>query len=111
MFRNKIIISLACLISLSNMAAWAKGNVKAGEANASVCFTCHGVAGAKPVIPDAPILAGQYADYLQSALHAYKDGSRKNMLMKSQVEKLSKADMADLAAYFAAQPSPLWVKK
>lgn len=111
MFIKKMMVSLVCLISLANTAAFAKGNVKAGEANATVCFTCHGAAGAKPMIPDAPILAGQYADYLQSALHAYKDGTRKNILMKAQVEKLSKADMADLAAYFAAQPSPLWVKK
>jgi cytochrome c553 len=53
--------------------------------------------------PDFPNLAGQYADYLQTALTHYKNGKRKNPIMAAQVEKLSSKDMADLSAYFASQ--------
>jgi hypothetical protein len=53
--------------------------------------------------PDFPNLAGQYADYLQTALSHYKNGKRKNAIMQAQVEKLTTKDMMDLAAYFSSQ--------
>ena len=62
------------------------------------------------VSPDFPNLGGQHGDYLYRALLDYKAGYRKNPIMSAQVESLSKADMADLAAYFAAQ-SGLSVKR
>ena len=67
------------------------------------CAACHGENGDKPLAPDYPILAGQYADYLEAALRAYRDGRRSNPIMTMQVEtlELSDQDIKRLAAYFA----------
>ncbi len=89
-------------------AADAKGNAERGKAKAAqVCAACHGPDGAKTIAPDQPILAGQYADYLQRALTDYKRGKRNNPIMKGFASTLSKQDIEDLAAWFASQPSPL----
>lgn len=86
----------------------AKGNLANGKAKAAqVCAACHGADGAKTIAPDQPILAGQYADYLQRALADYKSGKRNNPIMKGFASTLSKQDIEDLAAWFASQPSQL----
>ena len=74
-----------------------------------VCATCHGETGAKP-IDDNPKLAGQHYDYLLRALTDYKSGVRRNPVMAGMVGNLTKQDLADLAAYFARQPSVLQTK-
>ncbi|MBA3582746.1 MAG: c-type cytochrome [Gammaproteobacteria bacterium] len=83
------------------------GNVADGEKKSATCVSCHGPAGAKPILPQYPILAGQYADYLYQVLQAYKIkdhyASRNHQIMNSQVVNLSDQDMHDLAAYFASQ--------
>ncbi|WP_428310901.1 c-type cytochrome [Hydrocarboniphaga sp.] len=73
-----------------------------------VCQSCHGEHGAKPILPEYPVLAGQYANYIEHALKAYKTGERKNAVMKAQAANLSDADITALAQYFAHQPSPLY---
>ncbi|GAA0370846.1 hypothetical protein GCM10009092_38960 [Bowmanella denitrificans] len=53
-----------------------------------------------------PNLAGQHAQYLESAIKAYRDGQRSggmSAVMKPMVAKLSDQDAADLAAYFSQQ--------
>ena len=79
------------------------GDIAAGEAKAATCVACHGAAGAEPIVPAYPILAGQHADYLLQTLKDYKNGVRNNAVMSAQVAGMTEADMADLAAYFAAQ--------
>jgi cytochrome c553 len=95
-------------------AAHARGNAEAGKAIAAkVCAECHGADGATPSSPDAatkartPILAGQYRDYLERALTDYKIGRRNNPIMKGFAAQLSKQEIEDLAAWFAAQKSNL----
>lgn len=73
----------------------------------TVCAACHGADG-KSVQPIYPHLAGQYANYLEQALREYRAGTRKNALMGPQAATLTDADIRQLAAYFAAQPSPLY---
>jgi cytochrome c553 len=85
-------------------------DVAAGKEKAATCVACHGEGGNKPLAPDYPKLAGQPADYLAKALRDYKSGKRKNPLMAPQAQNLSKKDIEDLAAYFAAQPGDLVVK-
>jgi cytochrome c553 len=95
------------LLSLS-ANAWAGGNAANGKAiSEKVCAACHGVDGAKPIAPENPILAGQYADYLERALADYKSGKRKNPVMKAMVDPLKKKDLEDLAAWFSIQKSSL----
>jgi cytochrome c553 len=86
----------------------AKGNAESGKAKAAqVCAACHGADGNKPSDPTQPILAGQYYDYLVRALTDYKIGRRNNPIMKGFAAQLSKKDIEDLAAWFAAQKSNL----
>jgi cytochrome c553 len=101
-------ILLAVLALALAGAAHAKGNEASGKAKAAqVCAACHGADGAKPSTPDQPILAGQHYDYLVQALTDYKSGRRTNPIMKGFAAGLSKQDIEDLAAWFAAQKSPL----
>jgi cytochrome c553 len=77
------------------------------------CVDCHGAGGAKPIDATYPVLAGQYQDYLFHAIQQYRDGGREHALMTGQIKgaaeagRLDDQGIADLAAYFAAQPGPL----
>ena len=78
----------------------AAGDAAAGKEKSATCAACHGADGNSPT-PDFPKLAGQHEDYLLRALLDYKSGKRGNPIMQAQVANLSRADMADLAAYYA----------
>jgi cytochrome c553 len=91
-------------------AAAGAADMKAGEAKAKeVCQACHGLDGNSPT-PDYPKLGGQLPDYLAKALRDYKSGARKNAIMAGFTGTLSAQDIANLAAYYAAQPPVLVVK-
>jgi cytochrome c553 len=91
-------------------AAAGAADLKAGEAKArEVCQACHGLDGNSPT-PDYPKLGGQRDDYLAKALRDYKSGARKNPIMAGFAGTLSPQDIANLAAYYAAQPPVLVVK-
>lgn len=74
------------------------------------CASCHGVAG-ESISNNWPSLAGQRAEYTYKMLLDYQSGLRredeKASIMKAEAELLSKQDMADLAAFYAAQPLPV----
>ena len=72
-------------------------------AEAARCVACHGTDGAAPGAPEAPLLAGQSAGYLDQALREYKSGVRAHALMQEQVRDLAEAQLADLASWYAAQ--------
>jgi cytochrome c553 len=78
------------------------GDADAGAARAATCAACHGQDG-NSVNPQWPSIAGQNESYLVATLQAFKDGTRSDMLMGAQAAALSEQEMADLAAYFAAQ--------
>jgi len=78
------------------------GRAAAGKEKVAVCTACHGEAGISPA-PNWPNLAGQHADYLEHSLKAYQSGERENAVMAGLVTTLSKRDIADIAAYYAAQ--------
>lgn len=98
---------LGLLLSVSAVAA---GNAEAGAKKADTCKSCHGEAGAKPIQPDYPVLAGQHYDYLVAALNQYKSGKRKNASMNGFAAALKPDDIRDLAAYFSSQKSDLHTK-
>ncbi|PUA17510.1 cytochrome c [Glaciimonas sp. PCH181] len=77
-------------------------DIEAGKKKAEACIACHGVAG-NSTIPMFPVLAGQNARYLYLELRDFKEGARVNPMMSPMAVNLSKEDMQDLAAYFAAQ--------
>ena len=80
------------------------GSADAGEAKALACTACHGSAG-NSSIPTWPNIAGQNASYILAQLQAFKNGSRQDPLMSSQVMTLSDDDMANLAVYFESLPA------
>jgi cytochrome c553 len=67
------------------------------------CVGCHGLDG-KGANDDIPNLAAQVETYLVAAIHAYKDGERKHAALKDMANKLSDADVQNIAAYYASMP-------
>jgi len=100
-----LLIVLCVALCLASGSASA-GDAKAGEQKAATCAACHGADGVSS-IPTNPILAGQYASYLEFALKSYRDGSRQNAIMAGFASQLSDEDIADLAAWFSSQKGPL----
>jgi cytochrome c553 len=78
------------------------GDAAAGKLLAKNCAGCHGETGvgSNPAWPD---LAAQKAAYLANTLKAFRAGLRKDPMMAGVVQGLSDADIANLAAYYAAQ--------
>jgi cytochrome c553 len=88
------------------MPAAQAADVEAGKAKAAaVCAACHGANGVS-VSDTIPNLAAQRAGYLETQLKALKDGSRKNPIMNAIASQLSPDEIANVAAYFAAQAGP-----
>ena len=73
-----------------------------------VCQACHGPDGVG-ILPEYPTLAGQHADYIEQALHAYKKGTRQNAIMQGFAAALSDEDIKAVAHYFSTQKPGLWV--
>lgn len=76
-----------------------RGRAKAQE----VCVACHGEQGVSPA-PENPHLAGQSGAAIYKQLSDYRTGSRKHQLMTDIAKALDEATLADVAAYYAAQP-------
>jgi len=109
---------IALVLSAVSLGAAAGGNIANGEALARkyACASCHGADFNKGIDPTYPKLAGQHAEYLQHALHAYKRGGsrpygRNNAIMVGMVAPLSDKDMVDLAAYLHSLPGTLVVHR
>lgn len=82
------------------------GDAQAGKIKASTCMGCHGIPAYTNVYPTyhVPKLGGQSAEYIVSALKAYKSGERNHPTMHAQAASLSEQDMADIAAYLSQAP-------
>ncbi|HEY1899709.1 MAG TPA: c-type cytochrome [Steroidobacteraceae bacterium] len=66
----------------------------------AVCAACHGATGIS-IVPNYPILAGQYPDYLEREIGEYKNGGRKNPIMASMSLTIKDSDVEALAEYFS----------
>jgi cytochrome c553 len=81
-------------------------DVDAGRRKAAPCAACHGPDG-NAIATGMPSLAGQPSIYTHWQLIKFRDGRRKDPQMSPAAARLSDEDMADLAAYYAAQrPRP-----
>jgi cytochrome c553 len=110
MMSRRLLLVVAAVAACAFSAAPQAANLAAGKAKAAeVCAACHGADGNSPS-PDFPKLAGQHRDYLEKALRDYKSGARKNPIMAGFAATLTKDDIENLAAYFAAQPAVLSAK-
>jgi cytochrome c553 len=106
MNRVLTLLSLGAALAFASTSLLASGNADNGKTKAAACFACHGTDG-NAVDPQYPRLAGQYNEYIQQALHEYKDGRRNNPIMKGFAASLSDQDIEDLAAYFSGLPTKL----
>jgi len=109
MKKTMILLVSAGLFAIAT-SAMAAGSVSKGKVLSGGCVGCHGVSGVSSN-PDWPSLASQNADYIAKQLADFKSGARKNALMSGPVAGLTKAQMADLGAYFSAQKPPRAIAK
>lgn len=104
----KKIFALLALAGIANFAAAADvvGDPSKAAGKIAMCIGCHGIPGYKTAFPEVyqvPMIGGQSAKYIESALKAYQKGERKNPSMRGIAGSLSDQDIADLAAYYAQQ--------
>jgi cytochrome c553 len=79
----------------------AAGDPEAGRTKFYTCEGCHGVAGYTNVYPSyhVPRIGGQHADYVVSALKAYRSGQRTHGSMLGNAANMTDQDIEDIAAY------------
>lgn len=87
------------------------GNADLGREKAQTCMTCHGPGGVSKY-PSIPILAGQQPLYIARQIKSFQNARtgnggtlavRKHPTMNNHVTILSRQDIDDIAAFFAAQ--------
>jgi cytochrome c553 len=105
-----ISIAATCSLFVAAWPLWAAeaGDPAAGKSKNSMCIGCHGIPGYHTAFPDVyrvPKIGGQHAAYIVKALQEYKSGNRSHPSMRAIAAGLSDKDMADLAAYYAADAS------
>ncbi len=99
--RPTLLASLLLTLGLPGLAYAA--DTAAGKAKVDmVCAACHGATGVS-VSDTIPNLAGQKTVYLENQLKAMKEGTRKNAIMNAIASQLSTDEIANVAAFFAAQ--------
>ena len=105
---NKLFTSIFALavssMTFASLAQDINGDAKAGQTKNSMCIGCHGIKGYQASFPEVykvPMISGQGASYISSALHAYKKGDRKHPTMRAVAVTLTDQDIADLSAYYS----------
>jgi len=106
--RNTIItsVTIATAIvtaSFSSIQVASAADAANGEKLSQTCLGCHGAPGLRNPGPvyAIPMVGGQHAEYIVSALKAYKDKTRSHKTMQAQASNLTDENMADIAAFFA----------
>ena len=97
-------LSKVCLLMAAGALAWVPAHaadVAAGKAKAEEsCVDCHGDDGKGDA--DYPAINGMAVEKFAKAMQEYADGTRtKSPKMTKEAKKLSAAQIADLAAYYA----------
>ncbi|MCX7169910.1 MAG: c-type cytochrome, partial [Proteobacteria bacterium] len=76
--------------------------VQSGKAAASGCAGCHGDGGISKT-GGMPNLVGEDPKFLVAAMKAYKNGQRKNEMMKTLLADVTEPGMENIALYYALQ--------
>lgn len=98
---NRLMLAVLIVGSLGLAGtAQAAGDAAAGRAKATSCAMCHGAEGQGTSM--GPKLAGEDPSKFIQQMDDYKAGKGDNAMMKAQAAGLSEAEIADLAAYYAA---------
>ena len=73
-----------------------------GRTIGSACFGCHGAGSASgAAIP--PIILGAPAEYIESSLKEFRDGSRSSTIMQRIAKGYTDEEIAAVAKYFSTQ--------
>lgn len=97
------IFALSVPLLLAGVAVAAQPGESAA-AKATHCIGCHNIPGYRSVFPEVypvPKIIGQSAAYLETALRAYRDGSRTHPSMTAIAAQLSDEDIKILAEWYA----------
>jgi hypothetical protein len=90
-------------VTTATLAQDLKGDAQAGSKKIAMCIGCHGIKGYQASFPEVykvPMISGQGAKYIASALNAYKAGERKHPTMRGIAQSLTDQDIADISAYY-----------
>lgn len=93
---------MAAVFVLAAHSPTVHAGLEEGRTKSQVCAACHGADG-NSTNPAIPSLAGQPRQFIVTELFLFREGRRKNDQMTPFVEKLTNADLNDLAAYFSSQ--------
>ena len=95
------------VVALWSAQGVAAGDSEAGRDKAETCFGCHGIPGYNNVYPTyrVPKLGGQSAEYIVTALKAYRSGERQHPTMGAQASSMSDEDIQDIAAFLSTAPA------
>ncbi|MDG1904853.1 MAG: cytochrome c [Arenicella sp.] len=100
-FFSAVVSSALLLLAFTSPTLAA--DAERGEALSQTCLGCHGAPGLRNPGPvyEIPMVGGQHASYIVSALKDYKSKARAHKTMQAQASNLSDTDMQDIAAFFA----------
>lgn len=101
----RTLIPMLLLVSALPLAAQtpSKNELLQARSLAAACAQCHGTAG-KPIAGSVlPPLAGMPAAHIEAQMKAFRSGDRSATVMHQIAKGYSDAQIAQLAAYFAAQ--------
>ncbi len=101
-----LVALVTSVTAISTQAQDIRGDALAGGKKNAMCLGCHGILGYHASFPEVhrvPKISGQNANYIVSALNAYKSGDRKHPTMRGIADTLSKQDIADLAAFYSSE--------
>ena len=103
MFKYSI-LAILVVVTFVTTAQAEQANLEEGRVIAFSCLGCHGIPFQTNVYPTyfVPKIKGQTAGYIESALLAYREGSRRHATMQAQANTLSDEDIRNVAAYFAS---------
>jgi sulfide dehydrogenase cytochrome subunit len=92
----------AAVIAVAPLSALAQSGDNAARNLAAACAICHGTEG-RAITRDVIPLAGLPKDHIASQMQAFRDGKRPATVMHQIAKGYTDQQIAQLAAYFAAQ--------
>ncbi len=107
--KKLLFVMMALALGAGTLTSALAQDAKAGEGKIAMCIGCHGIPGYQASFPEihkVPMISGQGAKYIVSALTAYKKGERKHPTMRAVAGSMSEQDMAEVAAFYEQQGTP-----
>lgn len=102
--RRRLLVVVLLVLVWPAVSPVGAQDLEAGRRKAEPCVACHGADGNATLV-GTPSLAAQPAWFTHWTLIKFRDGRRKDPVMSPFATNLTDADMADLSAYYAAQPA------